>query len=101
MNRRRFLATSSLLALSGCLWNKQTTRSQLPESDEADMSVGDVSVFDNAAGIPLSGVGLGDILPLLPMGRALIMIEEFTGVMYIALAVSRLVGLAVATRATR
>lgn len=37
----------------------------------------------------LSGVGLGDIVPLLPMARALVMIEEFSGVMYLALLVSR------------
>ena len=41
----------------------------------------------------LSGVGLGDIVPLRPMARAFVMLEEFTGVMYIALVVSRLVGL--------
>lgn len=41
----------------------------------------------------LSGVGLGDVIPLLPMARALVMIEEFSGVMYLALVVSRLVGL--------
>jgi hypothetical protein len=49
----------------------------------------------------LSGVGLGDIVPLLPMARALVMIEEFTGVMYLALVVSRLIGMAVAARTTR
>src|SRR5262245_33666914 len=32
----------------------------------------------------LSGVGLGDIVPVVPMARALVMIEEFTGVMYLA-----------------
>jgi hypothetical protein len=41
----------------------------------------------------LSGVGLGDIIPLKPMARALVMLGEFAGVMYIALVVSRLVGL--------
>ena len=30
----------------------------------------------------LSSVGLGDIIPLLPMARALVMIEQFAGVMY-------------------
>jgi hypothetical protein len=43
----------------------------------------------------LSGVGLGDIMPLRPMARALVMLEEFTGVMYIALVVSRLIGLSI------
>ena len=41
----------------------------------------------------LSGVGLGDIVPLVPMARAFVMIEEFAGVMYLALVVSRLVAL--------
>jgi hypothetical protein len=49
----------------------------------------------------LSGVGLGDIVPLLPMARALVMIEEFSGVMYIAMVVSRLVALSVTTRTAR
>ena len=49
----------------------------------------------------LSGVGLGDIVPLLPMARALVMIEEFSGVMYLALVVSRLIALSVMTRAGR
>ena len=46
----------------------------------------------------LSGVGLGDIVPLTPMARALVMIEEFSGVMYLALVVSRLIALSVTTR---
>lgn len=41
----------------------------------------------------LSGVGLGDIVPLAPMARALVMLEQLAGVMYIALVVSRLVSL--------
>ena len=49
----------------------------------------------------LSGVGLGDIVPVLPMGRALVMIEEFTGVMYLALVVSRLIALSVTSRGAR
>ena len=49
----------------------------------------------------LSGVGLGDIVPLLPMARALVMTEEFSGVMYLALVVSRLIALSVQTRRAR
>jgi hypothetical protein len=49
----------------------------------------------------LSGVGLGDIVPLLPMARALVMIEEFSGVMYLALVVSRLIALSVSARKAR
>ncbi len=41
----------------------------------------------------LSSVGLSDILPVTPMARALVMLESFAGVMYIALVVSRLISL--------
>jgi len=43
----------------------------------------------------LSGVGLGDILPLRPFARALVMLEEIAGLMYIALVVSRVIGLTI------
>lgn len=43
----------------------------------------------------LSGVGLTDILPVRPPARALVMLEAFAGVMYIALVVSRLIGLTI------
>ena len=43
----------------------------------------------------LSSVGLSDILPVTPFARALVMLESFAGVMYIALVVSRLVALTV------
>jgi Ion channel len=41
----------------------------------------------------LSGVGLSDILPVTPFARAVVMLEAFTGVMYLALVVSRLIAL--------
>lgn len=41
----------------------------------------------------LSSVGLSDILPVSGMARALVMLESFAGVMYMALVVSRLIGL--------
>ncbi|MCY1407843.1 Ion channel [compost metagenome] len=41
----------------------------------------------------LSGVGLGDIVPLTAVAKSLVMIEEFAGVMYLAMVVSRLVAL--------
>ena len=41
----------------------------------------------------LSGVGLGDILPIRAPARVLVMLEEFAGVGYIAAIVSRLIGL--------
>lgn len=43
----------------------------------------------------LSGVGLSDIVPIQPQARALVMLEQFAGVMYIAVVVSRLVALTV------
>lgn len=44
----------------------------------------------------LSGTGLSDIIPITPPARVLVMLEMFMGVMYIALVVSRLVGLSAA-----
>lgn len=49
----------------------------------------------------LSSVGLSDILPVTPMARSLVMLEGVAGVMYIALVVSRLIGLAVVPRHDR
>jgi hypothetical protein len=43
-------------------------------------------------------VGLSDILPVTGMARALVMLESFAGVMYMALVVSRLVSLALLGR---
>ena len=43
----------------------------------------------------LSGVGLGDILPIRPVARALVMLEEIAGLMYVALVVSRVIGLTI------
>ena len=41
----------------------------------------------------LSGVGIGDVVPLGMPARALVMLEQFAGVGYIAVVVSRLIGL--------
>ncbi|MFT4046886.1 MAG: potassium channel family protein [Solimonas sp.] len=41
----------------------------------------------------LSGVGLGDVVPLTAGAKAIVMLEEFTGVMYLALVVSRLIAM--------
>lgn len=41
----------------------------------------------------LTGVGLSDVLPVLPQARSVVMVEQITGVMYVALVISRLVGL--------
>ena len=46
----------------------------------------------------LSSVGLSDILPVTGMARALVMLESIAGVMYMALVVSRLIGLTMLRR---
>lgn len=41
----------------------------------------------------LSATGLSDILPVTPPARVLVMLEQFAGVGYIAVVVSRLIGM--------
>jgi hypothetical protein len=48
----------------------------------------------------LSSVGLSDIMPVTPMARALVMLASFSGVLYIALVVSRLISLTASVRDT-
>jgi hypothetical protein len=43
----------------------------------------------------LSSTGLGDVIPIKPFARSLVMIEQVAGVAYIAMVVSRLIGLLV------
>jgi len=47
----------------------------------------------------LSSTGLSDVVPITPFARAMVMIEQLAGVAYIAMVVSRLVGLLVMSRA--
>jgi len=49
----------------------------------------------------LTGVGLSDVLPALPHARSVVMVEQVAGVMYIALVIARLVGLASVKAARR
>ena len=49
----------------------------------------------------LSAVGLGDILPIASAARVLVMLEQFAGVAYIAVVVSRLIGLTIVRRARK
>ena len=46
----------------------------------------------------LSSVGLSDVLPVTGMARALVILESFAGLMYMALVVSRLISLTVLRR---
>ena len=43
----------------------------------------------------LTAAGLGDILPATPPARVLVMLEQFAGIAYIAVVVSRLIGLTI------
>jgi Ion channel len=43
----------------------------------------------------LSAVGLGDVIPLSSPARVLVMLEQFAGVGYVAVVVSRLIGLTI------
>jgi ion channel len=47
----------------------------------------------------LSSTGLSDVVPIKPFARSLVMLEQLAGVAYIAMVVSRLVGLLVLNRA--
>ena len=46
----------------------------------------------------LSSTGLGDVIPIKPFARSMVMIEQVAGVAYIAMVVSRLVGMLVLDR---
>jgi hypothetical protein len=49
----------------------------------------------------LSSTGLGDVVPVKPFARGLVMIEQLAGIAYVAMVVSRLVGLLVVHGAHR
>lgn len=49
----------------------------------------------------LSATGLSDILPVTPPARTLVMLEQFAGVAYIAVVVSRLIGLTIVRERNR
>lgn len=49
----------------------------------------------------LSATGLGDVLPVSPQARVLVMLEEIVGVGYLAMVVSRLIGLTMLRHARR
>lgn len=44
----------------------------------------------------LTSVGLSDIVPILPQARSFVMIEQVAGLLYVALVISRIVGLTLA-----
>jgi hypothetical protein len=44
----------------------------------------------------LTSVGLSDVVPVLPQARSWVMIEQVAGLLYVALVISRIVGLTIA-----
>ena len=46
----------------------------------------------------LSSTGLGDVIPIKPFARSMVMIEQVAGLAYVAMVVSRLIGLLVLSR---
>jgi hypothetical protein len=49
----------------------------------------------------LTSTGLSDVIPVKPFARSLVMIEQLAGLAYVAMLVSRLVGLTVMRRSGR
>lgn len=49
----------------------------------------------------LTSTGLSDVVPVQPFARAVLMIEQLAGVLYIAMVITRLVGLSSSRRDTR
>jgi hypothetical protein len=47
----------------------------------------------------MSSVGIGDVVPIEPFARALVVLKQLAGVACVAMVVSRLVGLPVMRRA--
>jgi hypothetical protein len=48
----------------------------------------------------LTSTGLSDVAPVLPQARALVMIEQLAGLLYVALVISRVVALTVVRERT-
>ena len=49
----------------------------------------------------LSSTGLSDVVPVKPFARGLVMLEQVAGLAYVAMVVSRLVGLTVLRQSDR
>ena len=49
----------------------------------------------------MSSTGLSDVVPVTPLARSVVMVQQVAGMMFLAVAVSRIVGLTIAGRAGR
>jgi hypothetical protein len=69
------------------LWPGSFTAAVNPGSDRSWMELLFLSFTT------LTSTGLSDVVPILPHARSLVMIEQVAGLMYVALVISRIVGL--------
>lgn len=69
------------------LWPGSFTAAVDPGSDRSWMELLFLSFTT------LTSTGLSDVMPILPHARSLVMIEQVAGLMYVALVISRIVGL--------
>lgn len=69
------------------LWPGSFTAAVSPGSDRSWMELLFLSFTT------LTSTGLSDVMPILPHARSLVMIEQVAGLMYVALVISRIVGL--------
>jgi hypothetical protein len=69
------------------LWPGSFTAEVNPGSDRSWMELLFLSFTT------LTSTGLSDVVPILPHARSLVMIEQVAGLMYVALVISRIVGL--------
>jgi hypothetical protein len=68
----------------------------LPGSFISSLNPGQSSTFLELLSLSftnLTATGLGDILPIGPFARVLVMLEQFAGIGYVAVVVSRLIGM--------
>ena len=68
----------------------------LPDSFSSSLNPGRPSTFRELLSLSfttLTAVGLGDLLPVAPLARVLVMLEQSAGVGYVAVVVSRLIGM--------
>ncbi|MBN2086678.1 MAG: hypothetical protein JW748_15800 [Anaerolineales bacterium] len=49
----------------------------------------------------LSATGLSDIIPVAPLARVLVMVEQFAGIAYVAMVVSRLIGMTISRQKSK
>ena len=88
-------ATFTLLAW-GFTYAYMACQIWLPDSFMSSLSPGRPSTFLELLSLSftnLTATGLGDILPVTPLARVLVMLEQSAGIGYVAVVVSRLIGM--------